>query len=460
MSTLFGAKPAQTNTFVSPFGVNQSQQQQQQQQQPQPSQQQALQPQSQSIQQSQVGTQQLNHQNQQQQPTWFQNQKKRTIPNHLVPKKKPSFHLGANNNNSKNKKSNALHPSLISDDQFNLLSFGTNNRKTITGPLLDKNTSVGSLFDLQLSNNTTIGDLTKIDETFNGSTDHIDSDLPPKKSMFDLGTESAKILTSDAKFDSFIHKDPKAFTNIFNRSSDLDGSKVEQSAEDKDPAKINHLKNYNLAIIVFGYPESLSLEIIKFFESFGKILEDFDNGSRNMNSTLLNLSTSQNSTNGKIIPIFSGKHWIKLTYDNPNSALQALQENGNVFNGSMIGVVPYHKSIIEKLEKKQIFANDDIGGGDLDIPLDKVYEIINKQSKAVNSQDIGNSTQPNGESATSSNNSYMNKLDIKPADDHFFLKSDQNGDKSKTVKANETKDHEKLGILGTISKYVFGFHDL
>ena len=49
----------------------------------------------------------------------------------------------------------------------------------------------------------------------------------------------------------FIHKDPKAFTNIFNRSSDLDGSKVEQSAEDKDPAKINHLKNYNLAIIVF-----------------------------------------------------------------------------------------------------------------------------------------------------------------------------------------------------------------
>ncbi|RCK59607.1 Nucleoporin ASM4, partial [Candida viswanathii] len=375
-------------------------------------------------------------------PSLVPNQKKRTIPNHLVPKKKPSFHLGTNNNNSKNKKSNALHPSLISDDQFNLLSFGTNNRKTITGPLLDKNTSVVVYLTYNLT--TQLWDLTKIDDTFDGSIDNIDTDVPPKKSMFDLGTESSKpcLLTRN-------------LTHLFTKTQNR--SLISLTERDKDSAKINHLKNYNLAIIVFGYPESLSLEIIKFFESFGKILENFDDGSKNVNSTLLNLSTSQSSTNGKIIPIFSGKHWIKLTYDNPNSALQALQENGNVFNGSIIGVVPYHKSIIEKLEKKQIFANDDIGDGDLDIPLDKINEIINKQSKIVNNQEIG---QPNGDAAPATGTSYTNRLDIKPADDHFFLKSDQTGDKSKTSKTDEAKNKEKLGVLGTISKYVFGFHDL
>ena len=98
-------------------------------------------------------------------------------------------------------------------------------------------------------------------------------------------------------------------------------------------------------------------------------------------------NNNNNTITNKIVPIFSGKHWIKLTFDNPNSALQALQENGNVFNGSIIGVVPYHKSIIEKLENRKIFINDNdstiMGEGNLDIPLDKVNQIINQQSKLV-----------------------------------------------------------------------------
>ncbi|KAL6451563.1 ASM4 Nucleoporin ASM4 [Candida maltosa Xu316] len=474
MSTLFGQQP---NQFGSSFNTNQSQptqgqsqfQQtipQQSQSQPQPSQQSQQQPQ-----QQQSSSQQVSQQQQKQYPTWFQNQKKRTIPNHLVPKKKASFQIGTNSNNNKKSSSSALHPSLISDDQYNLLSFGTNNRKTITGSsLLDKNTSVGSLFDVQLSSsNTTIDDLTKIDDSFDGGNDNIDSDLPPKKSMFDLGTESSKNLNVDnSKIDSFMNKDPTKFTNVFNvnkSTQDLEKLKINDvnGTETSKKDIIKELKHYNSAIIVFGYPEHLSLEIIKFFNNFGKILEEFNEAGgndRHYATTLVNLRNSQNSNNGKIMPIFSGKHWIKLTYDNPNSALQALQENGNVFNGSIIGVVPYHKSIIEKLEKRKIFTNDDIGDGNLDIPLDKINEIINQQSKIVNNNSTKSQDINTGAGTTTTTATSYNVLDIKPADNHFFLKNDSSNDKTQKEKANEDKNKEKLGMLGTLSKYIFGFHDL
>ena len=143
-------------------------------------------------------------------------------------------------------------------------------------------------------------------------------------------------------------------------------------------------------------------------------------------------NNNNNTITNKIVPIFSGKHWIKLTFDNPNSALQALQENGNVFNGSMIGVVPYHKSIIEKLENRKIFINDNdstiMGEGNLDIPLDKVNQIINQQSKLVstpggtlnkNNNNIIGETIPTSSTTTTTTTttgggSLYNRLDIKP----------------------------------------------
>ena len=98
---------------------------------------------------------------------------------------------------------------IISNDdndngQFNLLSFGSNlNRRVtsgsgsgISGSLLDRNTSIASLFD------NSIGDLSRIDDSFIGGDNTIDdinddgngnnngdgfgNDLPPKNSMYDL----------------------------------------------------------------------------------------------------------------------------------------------------------------------------------------------------------------------------------------------------------------------------------
>lgn len=97
MSTLFGGQqltqPSLFNTSFNSASIQQQQQQQQQNQQNQQPQQpqQPQQQQTQQIQQQQpqlFNTQQYyQQQQQQQQPLWLQNQKKRTIPNHLVPKR-------------------------------------------------------------------------------------------------------------------------------------------------------------------------------------------------------------------------------------------------------------------------------------------------------------------------------------------------------------------------------------
>lgn len=561
MSTLFGGQQlTQPSLFNSSFNAASSQQQQQnqQQQQQQQSQQQQSQQQPQQQQPQLFNTQQ--HQQQQQHPIWLQNQKKRTIPNHLVPKKKQSFQLGTTNNNnklnSKNKNKNGKNrsnngnvnggDSIISNDndegQFNLLSFGSKLNRRVTsgsgsGSLLDRNTSIASLFD------NSIGDLSRIDDSFIvggdntvddinddgiGGGDGFGNDLPPKNSMYDLSigggrtTRDKNGINSDSKFESFINKDPKSFDSVFNKFQEftpiLDPNNINtnntngtsNSGNRYDDDKLNPInsilnggnsstrndllqnqKHYNLAIIVFGYPEYLSIEIIKFFQSFGRILEKFDttsitstNNNNNIKEVLINLANTNNNNNtaNKIVPIFSGKHWIKLTFDNPNSALQALQENGNVFNGSIIGVVPYHKSIIEKLENRKIFINDDndIGLGNLDIPLDKINQIINQQSKLVSNG--GAATTPNnfinnnnGSSETvptaTTGGSLYNRLDIKPiSKDQIFLKDNINGttttnggdsQKVSNIDGNKTTDNkEKLGVWGNLSKYIFGFHDL
>lgn len=591
MSTLFGGQqltqPSLFNTSFNSASIQQQQQQQNQQQQQQQQPQQPQQQQAQQIQQQQpqlFNTQQ--YYQQQQQPLWLQNQKKRTIPNHLVPKKKQSFQLGTTNNNNHNNKLNSKNKNktgknrsnngdlnggdlIISNDdndngQFNLLSFGSNlNRRVtsgsgsgISGSLLDRNTSIASLFD------NSIGDLSRIDDSFIGGDNTIDdinddgngnnngdgfgNDLPPKNSMYDLsningsgkGTRDKNGINSDSKFESFINKDPKTFDSVFNKFQEftpiLDPNNVNVNANgfggtsgvDEKPNTTNNndilqnQKHYNLAIIVFGYPENLSIEIIKFFQSFGRILEKFDttstigssgstNNNNNIKEILINLAANSNNNNNnnnntitnKIVPIFSGKHWIKLTFDNPNSALQALQENGNVFNGSIIGVVPYHKSIIEKLENRKIFINDNdstiMGEGNLDIPLDKVNQIINQQSKLVSTP--GGTLNKNNNNNNSNNNiigetiptsstttttttttgggSLYNRLDIKPiSKDQIFLKDNLNSSSTTTTNTNggdsqnggnndgnktiNNNNKEKLGVWGNLSKYIFGFHDL
>ncbi|KAK6465650.1 Nup53/35/40-type RNA recognition motif-domain-containing protein [Scheffersomyces coipomensis] len=377
-------------------------------------------------------------QQQQQQPIWFQNQKKRIIPNHLVPKKKPSFQITSSNkkdgvrdsSSSSDKKSSSL---LSSTNEFNLLSFG--GQQSQQRKLLDK------------AGDTSI-DLTKYDETINEtfvSNDDFfnsyDEDLPPTRSIHDFNNEILNSLANKPveKIDSFINRDPKSFNNIFN-ASNLSDSKQDDAKlnEKKEKEAINPLVNNESAIIVFGYPESLTNQIIQHFKEFGDILEDFETNQK-LPYSLLNSKHNQSSK--KVVPLFVGKNWIKLTFDNPASAIDALQENGSVFNGILLGVIPYTKNAIEKLQKRSITSQEDIGGKNLlDLSI-------------VRSEKLDTNTNDNVTGGSNSNPVSNNKFEMKDGT-QLFLKPDGEQQKDKNVK------QEKLGIIGNLSRYIFGFHEL
>ncbi|CCH59395.1 hypothetical protein TBLA_0B05680 [Henningerozyma blattae CBS 6284] len=126
------------------------------------------------------------------------------------------------------------------------------------------------------------------------------------------------------------------------------------------------------AVIIFGYPESVSNSIISYFAKFGNILEDFQvlrgPSGLNSNSTTLRLRNNIKTNNmqndvevTKKYPIFTGDGWVKLTYDLPSAAIRALQENGTVLSGSLIGCIPYSKAAVEQLASCKIDKIDDIG---------------------------------------------------------------------------------------------------
>ncbi|KAI5965992.1 hypothetical protein KGF57_000700 [Candida theae] len=455
MSTLFNRQP-QTQ-FLYANGVSQVPNQQQQQQAqsqslppppppPAPSQLQQ--------QQQQQQQQQMQQQLQQGQPAWLQSQhvhKKRVIPNHLVPHKKSNFQISAPGG-SKNKGTNESHSSmLVSNDQFNVVSFGINRRNTITnGHFLDRtNTSSSAVFD------SFGGDLSRFDDSINESFQHDDGsvkgvdkprDAPPLKSVYDLDEDTFGISKPTRNQAGLINKDPKEFNNLFKRFESKDGKTAKDKKQDKSKSVVDEFEN---AIIVFGYPENASVQIIQYFKQFGTILENFTDLSTGNEAWSLLKDLEKEPKN---ISIYTGSNWIKITYDNHNSALNALQENGCIFNGNLLGVVPYHKSVIDKLEKKKVFVNEDIGNGNLSMPLKSALE-QEKRASRVENQVI---TPPSSSAPSGANKStFVNKLNPKEEAQYLITL----GDKKDQNKSDDQKKPE-LGILKTLSNYIFGFHDL
>lgn len=384
------------------------------------------------------------------QPRWTSNHKKRIIPNHLVPTKKTGFHLSTSTG-SKNKKNDGngnldKSSSLVSTDQYNILSFGSQRRKTIGQQIpFDKS----ALFD------TTSVDLTRMDDTGNDSIyeDNIVSmgeDMPPTRSIHDLNDEILVGLNKPTQSDSFINKDPQQFRSIFNRDQDPSLTNLNANSD-----KMNSLTTNESAVLVFGYPESISELVIQHFQDFGTILENFD--SKTSTNSLLSIDKDRQH---KIIPIFSGKNWVKITFDNPESAIEALQENGIVFNGCILGVIPYSKDAIEKLQKRKLSKVEDIGGK-IDLSSISTLDDNNLKTNNNNNTNINKVVNTKGNNNNKANNSINNtnsvttKLDIKDGS-KFFLKSEE---ELKSI--NNTKSsNNNLTLIQKATKFLFGFHEL
>ncbi|EGV63508.1 hypothetical protein PSN45_004741 [Yamadazyma tenuis] len=350
-------------------------------------------------------------------PSWSSYPVKRVIPNHITSKRKPGFQITTGKKNDKAKQSQ-------SSNSFNAVSFGSPRK-----PGLESRISTASnIYD-------TTADVTKFDETINKTiTDDLsiyeamDDDMPPSRSIYDLNDEILLNLDKPNNHtDSFLNKDPKQYGNVFNRG-EVDSS---QRVEKKKPQAINPLENGESAILVFGYPEHIANQVIQYFQDFGTILEDFE-----MNKNKL-YKTINNKQREKIISCLSGTSWVKITYDNPASAIEALFQNGMVFNGSLLGVIPYTKDAVEKLQNRKLGDYEDIGSG---IEF-KTSGFKTQEPDA--SQDLTNSN--------------FSKLEVKDGSKLFLGPTSANND-NKGI--DNKHNNENLGVVGNIMKYVFGFNEL
>lgn len=377
-------------------------------------------------------------------PTWFKESSKRVIPNHLVPKKKLGFQLTSlaskKDAESGSNATGSGSGSGFNSSDFNLISFGDKAHRNsaasfadtlalyLTGDHNDTTTNLDN-DDLPLYNN--------------------NEDAPPARSLYDLNDEVILSLNRPTQnTDSLINKDPKSFANVFSKREEMPNS----TDEDKNKLLVNPLQDSESAILVFGYPEVMANQVIAFFLEFGTVMEDFQASKpfKNSTATVMESMTTTGAfptTPGRSIlrpspptPIFSGQSWVKITYDNPSSAMDALQESGSVFNGVLIGVVPYTKDAVEKLQKRKLTLVEDIGGG--------LQSVSRSESSKVDKGVVGDSNDMLA--------SYIKRLDVKDGSE-LFLKVKANG--TDASKGNK-KSTEKLGVWGSISNYLFGFHDL
>ncbi|QLQ78047.1 hypothetical protein HG537_0A02940 [Torulaspora globosa] len=239
------------------------------------------------------------------------------------------------------------------------------------------------------------------------------------------------------------------------------------------------------AVIVFGYPESISNLVIGHFSKFGNILEDFEvlRTSSGINAASLRLRRRKSDNSERKYPIFTGDGWVKLTYDSSSAAVRALQENGQVFGGSLIGCVPYNKSLVEQLASCKIEKMDDIGGVNFSVKhssLDESKEnTLSSSVSPINDgrdeQIIGAKTPFGGSSnqVTTGGNilehpkiTYLNRrLHLKDGK-KLFAHSGSPGSNNflqnleLKMRQQEETNKQQAGLLHKVNNWLFGWNEL
>lgn len=190
-------------------------------------------------------------------------------------------------------------------------------------------------------------------------------DKPPTYSLFDPRPDKfnkntlsgdadslvAQLVSKPQSFNNAFTKDRKIISNPNDQSHtsglDLPWSKNTPISGEKVVSNSNINTNHRdtkmeFSVLVYGFSNSNFNVIMNHFAKFGRILEDFS------------ISTKFKSLNNgpkKSYPIFMGPSWVKITYDNAQSSIRALAEDGNEeeSTGSIIGVIPYRSDLVRYL---------------------------------------------------------------------------------------------------------------
>lgn len=367
-----------------------------------------------------VINQKTNATQQQTQPLWFNNPRRRMIPSQVIKRESP----GDIDNDSasflsKNKTNSNSNPG------FKTLTFGT--RKT-NAQLAHVNA-----FSDELPPSRTISDLKREDlsdghlsianESVNGNVSLISNSGIKDGNRSLLQSNGGTPLKFSSQDILPSHLTRKGDVSAFSTPS--------KSLDSPQPISSSPLRpEAESAVLVFGYPESIANSVIKHFSKFGRILEDFE-------VTRVDPLFSQQKS--KTYPIFTGEGWIKLTYDNKASAMRALEESGTVFHGTMIGCVPYSKQAIENIASISITNNENIGESDL----------VQQQPNPMQSDGLANYTK-----------NFQHRIQAKN-DDHIFARPSKETKGIYSMR-NETKPNEgdSKNVLNKVSNWFFGWEDL
>ncbi|SCU78594.1 LAFA_0A07426g1_1 [Lachancea sp. 'fantastica'] len=382
--------------------------------------------------------------------SWFNNPRKRTIPQSIVKrstKSEPSESAGEQGNS-------ATIPTNGSG--FGAVTFGT---RRSNGEYNNTNKKTHELRD-------SLPNAILIDS----------NEAPPTKSLYDWQREDefGSMLPaqhSDVPFNSQSLgpskkiSDASALPNVFDKTPQAEPSK-QFNGSANGTGVADATKRGESAVIVFGYPESIFNQIIIQFSKFGTILEDFEvlRGASGINAATLRLRNKHASDGGnrRKYPIFTGDGWIKLTYDSAASALRALQENGVVYGGCLIGCVPYTKSAVEQLASCTIEKSDDVGSFS-----PAAHAVPNA---GVNSIQIGGDTPGKLHDAHDSNAFYLKsqRLDMKDGKG-LFVNNGTNPTQGKnflqTIETKIQEDQQERskgsnGVVAKVNNWLFGWNDL
>lgn len=98
----------------------------------------------------------------------------------------------------------------------------------------------------------------------------------------------------------------------------------------------------NLSVVVYGFPQHLTPSIVSHFSNFGEIMENVEPSDASFG---LSTTPVKRPPPGNRPPVFAGRNWIKITYDNKASVIRALAEDNTQFAGQyVIGCKPYTPS--------------------------------------------------------------------------------------------------------------------
>lgn len=367
-----------------------------------------------------VINQKTNAAQQQTQPLWFNNPRRRLIPSQAV--KRESIGDIDNDTTSfltKNK------PISNSNPGFKTLTFGTrrtNAQLAHVNAFSDELPPSRTISDLKRED-LSEGHLSFANDTANGNASLISNGGAKDGNRSLIQSNGGTPLKFSSQNIIPAHLTREAESSAFSTPS--------KSFDSSRPLSSSPLRPDNeSAVLVFGYPESIANSVIKHFAKFGRILEDFE-------VTRVDPLFSQQKS--KTYPIFTGEGWIKLTYDNKASAMRALEESGSVFHGTMIGCVPYSKQAIENIASISITNTDNIGESDL----------VQQQA---------NPMQPDGLSHYTNN--FQHRIQAK-TDDQIFVKPTKDT-KGIYSRRTETKPNEGEGknVLNKFSNWFFGWEDL